>query len=432
MKLRNSILERRDIGTKNLKRIRTFLIFMYVDFRDVRQLEDVKICAGGRWIYSADFNSCKRENDGIKLGTTTRVDEELADLQQIVAAGGKIVILAHKGRYKDKTAEELDFVAPYLSDRLGIEVKYCNETVGSKAIQYAQRLENGEVVVLGNTRKNPNEEKNAGDLASHFSVLGDKAAIGGFGKAHRAHASNVGILDYMPGFLTRSQIAQMRLLAPWAGEDEAHSIAVLGGVKKEKIIIGLELAESYDRIIPGGIVLNTALKVMGYEIGKSVIEDSGRSFETEMSEFIERYPNKLSLPTMLLAARKNEYGEINSALIDIESEDVPDDYMIVDFLISDFSHLDLERVCREHGRLLIAGTPGLVPEGFTAATTDIAEYVRREDVRGLILGGDSADDIGECGSATVSTGGGSALSFLGEGTTKVFEALKRNRIKFKE
>ena len=252
---------------------------MKIDFDLVNQLEKTEIESGSRWVYVADFNI---KHTGTKLKSTQRIDVEVEDLKQLQEGGARVVILAHEGRFNDGPGE-LDFVVSYLSEQLGVDVKYFKENDTFAARNFAKGLQSGDVAIMGNTRKNEGEENGDDSLAQRFSKLGKSVAIGGFGKAHRVNSSNIGILKYLPGYATQSQLREMRNLEGLAGREEGiSSVAVLGGIKKEKITIGLVgLIDSYDVVIPGGIVLNTCLvKKFNFDVGDSVVGEVNKTLIT--------------------------------------------------------------------------------------------------------------------------------------------------------
>lgn len=210
---------------------------MGIDFSKVRHLRDANIHEGQRWIYATDLNI--KHKDG-KLKSTDRLDCEIEDIKFILDKGGIVLILGHKGRYADGDTEDLDFVCPYLSQKLGVEVKYYSENATMLCVDFAKSLPPKSCVVMGNVRKNMNEDKNDLGLASQYAKMADCVAVGGFGKSHRAESSNAGVLEFLPGYITKSQIREMKQLEFWAGKKEGvYSIAILGGVKKEKIKTGL-------------------------------------------------------------------------------------------------------------------------------------------------------------------------------------------------
>jgi phosphoglycerate kinase len=400
---------------------------MRINFHDIARLQETRINEGNIWIYVADFNV---KHKGTDLKNTDRIDVEIADTKYILSQGGVAVFLAHKGRFKDRDTEDLDFVVPHLSDKLGVGVAYFPENNTPTAVQFVQGLRPGTAAIMGNTRKHEGEERNDPHLASQFARLGQYAAIGGFGKAHRAHASNVGIQEFIPSYATESQLKEMVLLAPWAGKNlSTYSVAVLGGVKKEKITTGLVgFAQIYDAIIPGGIVLNTILKVKGYDIGASLIEDSGKTFEREVKEvLVGQYGAKVHIPGKVIVAR-HKNGQYQDAHTIEVANGVAEGYMIVDYLLPSSATDSLDRMVEENGRLILAGTPGIYVAGFKSATEAVLTRMERNSANCVMLGGDTVSEVPYDGPR--STGGGSALHFVANGTTPVLEALKANKRKF--
>jgi len=395
-----------------------------MDFKDIKQLRKKNVRKGERWIYSAGFNV------GPDLKSTERIDVEVKDIKYIIQAGGAVSILSHQGSFSNKNTIHLDFLASYLSKKLNTTVKYFPENNSPDTIEFAKSLKPGEIAILGNTRFNQGEEENDSELARQFAKLGEFAAIGGFSKAHRNNASNVGILDYLPGYITKGFLEEMVLLYPWVGKkQDTYSIAILGGIKKEKITIGLRcFVDIYDFVIPGGIVLNTILKTTGYKIGKSVIRDNGETFEKEVYNVLSgKNRHKVWIPHKVTIAKKTGKGFHDRKTIDI-SEEFNKDYMIVDYVLDDSIKEIFKKVIADNGRIILAGTPTLYSEGFKNATNQFLDYLERPDLKSIVLGGDSVSEIPFKG--IKSSGGGSALKFICEGTTAVYEALKRNTRKW--
>ena len=405
---------------------------METDFSKVNLLRERKIEKGEKWVYVADFNTeYSVSSDGkVRVENPLKFACELEDLSYLLENGASIAILAHQGRFSDGSARHLDFAAKFLSELLDREVNYFPENSTSKAARFVKKLQPGEIAIMGNTRFHEGEEKNDPELARKFARLGEAVAEGGFAKSHRENASNIGILEYRKGYLTEGQRKEMESLKKWAGKSGKFSVAVLGGAKKEKITTGLRgFSEIYDAVIPGGIVLNTIYRFLGYEIGSSLISEKGKTYEKYVEE-VFRIPEKrkkVILPERVIVAKRKDGGfeEIEEVPI---TRGVKRGYMIVDFSLPAEAHEALERAAEENGRIVIAGTPTLYKHGFTRATDEIVKYAERCE-QALLLGGDTIAEIKFNGFK--SPGGGAALYYLVHGTTKVFEALKRNRERFK-
>ncbi|MGC4979345.1 phosphoglycerate kinase [Streptomyces sp. DT193] len=381
----------------------------------MRLLRDHPVVPGERWVYSAGFNV------GPALTDTGRIDTELDDLRGLAAAGARVALLSHQGSAKDGTARHLDYLAGYLGRRLGREVRYLPECSSRQAQIWAAELRDGEIALFGNVRLEAGEECGDRELAAALARLGDRVAVGGFSKAHRRHASNVGILDFLPGYAASSLLGETELLRPWAaGGGAAGSVAVLGGVKVEKTVVGLEsLTRAYDVVIPGGVVLNTLLAVSGYAIGSSELgTEAERCAAVARTVLGRRHRARIHLPRTVLITGP----EGATRTIGVE-EGVPDGWAIVDF--------DLERwavdAVREAGRVLVAGTPGRHAEGNHRAAAAVLGAREPGEPHTLLLGGDTVAELPWTGPR--STGGGSALHYLADGTCAVIEALEDNRKK---
>ncbi len=416
-----------------------------INLGDVRRLKDAQISKGERWLYSADFN------------VVPRVDEEAEDIKRISEAGGIVLILAHQGRLKDGSAKTIEPMVQYLREKLGREVLFSKLST-EILLQEPRKLIAGDVVLMENVRLNKGEEKFDSEptkkydpeLAKKYSRLGSRVVIGGFGKAHRIEGSNVGLLDLIPGWLGTNHEVEMIKIAPWAGSDnetrkiilgpglerKPYSIAVLGGIKKEKILDGLAgFVETYDYVIPGGIVLNTLLKNQIGDMGKSVIDDGGKTFETETAEILKKHHDKIYIPDRVRILIKDENGVEKCIPADISSLSSRQNFKIVDFYINGKASYFLERTAIEGGRIVLAGTPGMFKQGYSMATTVVLDYMNRPGVRAIALGGDTAKEVRDSGIPIrfeTSSGGGSALYFLARGTTPVYDALIINKSRFSD
>ncbi|MGI5450904.1 phosphoglycerate kinase [Streptomyces sp. CA-243310] len=381
----------------------------------MRLLRDHPVAPGERWVYSAGFNV------GPALADTGRIDTELDDLRGLAAAGARVALLSHQGSAKDGTARHLDHLAEYLGRRLGRDVRYLPECSSRQARRWAAELRDGEIALFGNVRLDAGEERGDRELAAALARLGERVAVGGFSKAHRRHASNVGILDFLPGYAASSLLRETELLRPWAaGGGTSGSVAVLGGVKPEKTVVGLEsLTRTYDVVIPGGVVLNTLLAVSGYAIGASELgTDAERCATVARTVLGGRRRARIHLPRTVLIAGPD--GATRT--VGVEAG-VPDGWAIVDF---DLEGWAVDAV-REAGRVLVAGTPGRHSEGNHRAAAAVLGAREPGEPHTLLLGGDTVTELPWTGPR--STGGGSALHYLADGTCAVIEALEDNRKK---
>lgn len=380
-------------------------------------LRDRVIARGERWIYCAGFNV------GTSLSQTRRIDAELPDLRRLSAAGARVAVLSHQGSARKGDTLHLDYVADYLSRRLAQPVRYVPECVGPVALAAARALREGEIAVFGNTRHHAGEEYNDAGLARAFSELGDAVALGGFSKAHRAHASNIGLLRWRPGYVADSVAEELRDLAPWAGADPSrYSVAVVGGVKREKSELALPgFAQAYDCVIPGGTVLNALLRARGQNIGASSLGDSPEAALRAAGAVLSTASrHKLALPRRLVLATASGRSWSMSRVVGLWDYIRPHEH-IVDFEPGEAALNALTRVVAQRGRLLVAGTPALVAQGFRRACDPIAASAREAGDGAIYLGGDTIEEMPAI--PRLSAGGGAAITFLCRGSLPLHAAL---------
>ena len=385
---------------------------------DIRLLCDAPITPGSRWIYSAGFNVPRHS---LSLG---RIRSEVADLTRLAEAGARVAVLSHQGG-TPQSASHLDHVARQVAQMLDRPVGYLHTAVGPLARHVAQSMRPGEIVLFGNTRHQPGEQRNDPALAAHFAALGDAVAVGGFSKAHRSHASNVGILSHLPGFAASSLIDEVERLAPWAAPDTGrYSVAVLGGVKPEKVEIGLlHLVDRYDLVVTGGMVLNALLTGLGAPIGGSELGSSPDSGVAAAPAVLARSCRaELYIPQQVLVARRPGLSGTPARLVTVGDE-IGMDEMIVDFVPGPWLLDRLDRLARDGGRALLAGPPGRYREGFRESSDMLLRALAAPGVQSLLLGGDTVGELPWSGPS--STGGGSALTLLATGSCAVVEALRK-------
>jgi phosphoglycerate kinase len=385
----------------------------------VRHLKDHTVRPGERWIYSAGFNV------GPELREPSRIDCELDDLRWIVGAGGRVAILSHQGSHKDGSARHIEYVAEYLTARLGFAVPYFPESASDAAVARSAAMRNGEVVLFGNTRLLEGEERNDGQLAGRLARLGDRVAIGGFSKAHRAHASNVGVLAHLEGYAASSLVDGVARLSVWAGAvPQRPSVAILGGSKIEKTEIGFEcFTRLYDVVIPGGTVLNAILRSLGYDVGESALGEAPDRARVVIDGVLGRAScARLLLPESVVVARRHGREFRDPQVVPVDAG-VPAGHAIVDFLVSEEMAASLRRAANRNGRVLIAGPPCLTEAGFTTASGALMQLARDPRLATILLGGDTNAALPFDGPR--STGGGAALRLLCEGDCAVLRALRR-------
>ena len=339
--------------------------------------------------------------------------------------------MSHQGSYDKNTAKQLDYLIPYLNAYLNTRIKYFPENATEQAIRYSRNLNPGEIAIFGNTRFHQGEQKNDLKLAKQFSLLGNFVAIGGFSKAHRINSSNVGITNYLPAFLTQGISKQINLLNKWIGKSNIpYSVAILGGIKKEKFTIGLSgLINNYDYIIPGGAVLNTLLNSLGINIGGSSIYRNDPGI-IQLAEKIINNKNlyeKILFPKSIVTVNESLKKTKTIIFQDIKNINIKD-FFIVDFSITSNTESILKTVSLNKGKLLMAGPPSFCEKSFDKGTKQIIKYFNQNHKNSILLGGDTVSEVQS--KAIKSSGGGAALQYICNENLPVLDALKKNKLKF--
>ncbi|MEU4206094.1 phosphoglycerate kinase [Streptomyces sp. NPDC026294] len=384
-------------------------------------LRQTHIQPGDRWVYSAGFNV------GKSLGETSRIDSELDDIAYASQRGAVVALLSHQGSYRDGSAVPLPHIAEYLTRRLGAKVEYFSDAASDEARRHSLAMSPGDITLFGNTRLYEGEEKNDPDLARRFAALGNRVALGGFSKAHRAHASNVGILAHLPGVLAGSLVSEAEKLDTWSGrQDTTYSVAVLGGVKPEKTLIGLEhFTRIYDVVIPAGAVLNNILAALGHPVGASCLGERADVTKAAAARIVARANRaEISVPEQVVIARPGPAGNTDHRTASVR-DGIPDGYAIVDIVLPDRVFGILEHLVRSKGSALLAGTPSVYTAGHTQAADHLLAAFSAPGVNAMLLGGDTVGELPFQG--RTSTGGGSALHYLATGSFPVLTALAQQQ-----
>ncbi|CAM4047805.1 phosphoglycerate kinase [Pseudoalteromonas byunsanensis] len=364
--------------------------------------------AGQHWLYCAGFN-VKQD-----LADTSRIDEEVPDLARLVSHGCRVTVLSHQGSHGNY--QQLDYIVPYLQSKLACTVKYCDSLCWSEIYRQVDLLRDGELLLLTNSRLFEGELENKAELAEQFAGLGQRIVIGGFSKAHRSHASNVGVSRYRPSFLATGIANQIALLKPWSKNmPSALSLAVVGGIKKEKVDPGLVgLARFYDFIIPTGAVLNAILAYQNINIGGSVLPEFGQFDRSAIAQTVTQFASKLIMPEQLIVTDGVSYKKVSITQLNLTAQE-----RIVDFVPTDEMRNVISDVVSQQGRILLAGTPADATLAHSEAIEFFEQQLTFARPYSILLGGDSCADISFDGAK--SSGGGAALVYLCDGTLPILE-----------
>ncbi|MFA5604133.1 MAG: phosphoglycerate kinase [Bacilli bacterium] len=368
-------------------------------------------------IIRCDFNVPISEG---KITDDNRIVESLKTINYAIDKGAKLILMSHLGRVKkeeDKLKNSLKVVATRLSELIHKEVKFISETRGTLLETSVKNLNNGEVILVENTRfedvPNKLESNNDFELATYWSKLGDLYINDAFGTSHRAHASNVGIAETLPsgvGFLVEKEI---KMIGDVIENPVRPFTVILGGSKvNDKIGVIKNLVNIADYILIGGGMAFTFLKAKGLEVGSSIVDLENLDF---CKEILEKYTDKIILPIDVVCGIEVSENStaITKNIIDMNSDDMGLD--IGEKTIELFKkQLDKSKTVIWNGPVGVFEI-----EQFSTGTKSLASHLANQDITTIIGGGDTAAAVineGYKESFThISTGGGASLEML-EGT----------------
>lgn len=373
--------------------------------------------SGKKALIRVDFNVPLDEHLNVTDGT--RISAAIPTIKKILNDGGSAILMSHLGRPKDGPTDKysLKHVVMELQKLVGTSVKFAPDCIGQEAVQLAQSLKPGEILLLENLRFYKEEEKGDEEFAKKLAALGDVYVNDAFGTAHRAHASTAVIAKFfdtkVSGYLLQSELENADKVME---NPERPYTAIMGGAKiTDKILIIERLLDKVDNMIIGGGMSYTFAKAQGGSIGDSLCEMDKLDYVMELMEKAESKGVNLILPvdTVISKAFAND-AEQGMA----QSGEIPDGWMGLD--IGPETRKLFADVIKNSKTVLWNGPMGVFEmSSFVHGTVAIAEAVAEATEDGafsLIGGGDSAAAVNKFGFTDkvsyVSTGGGALLEHM--------------------
>ena len=388
-----------------------------------KSVDDIN-AKGKRVLVRCDFNVPLKEG---KITDETRIVAALPTIQKLINDGGKVILCSHLGKVKNgpNEGESLAPVAERLSEKLGKPVKFISDynVTGAAATEAVAEMKEGDVILLQNTRfRGAEETKNGEEFSKELADLADLYVCDAFGSSHRAHASVEGVTKFIKakggenvvGYLMQKEI---NFLGNAVENPVRPFVAILGGAKvADKLNVISNLLEKCDTLIIGGGMAYTFLKAQGYEIGKSLVDDTKLDYCKEMMEKAKKLGKNLLLP--IDAVTIADFPNPIDAPVEVETYDVTN-------MPADREGCDIGPKTQKlfadavkNAKTVVWNGPMGVFENPTlaAGTIAVAKALADTDATTIIGGGDSAAAVNQLGFADkmshISTGGGASLEFL--------------------
>ncbi len=383
---------------------------------------------GKRVLMRVDFNVPLDESQ--RITDDGRIRAALPTIKYVLEQGGKLILISHLGRPKDKVVSSLSLrpAVERLARLLDRPVVRASDCVGPEAEKMVGSLGPGEVLLLENLRFHPGETANDREFARELARLGDLYVNDAFGAAHRAHASTVGVTEFLfpcaAGFLLEKEI---RYLGGALSQPQRPFVAILGGAKiSGKIDVIENLLGKVDSLLIGGGMAYTFFKAKGLEIGKSLLDAEKVDLAGETLRKAETLGAELLLPVDCVIA-DNFSNDANTQVVKREG------------ILPDWEALDIGPQTIALFKKKIATARTIVWNGpmgvfemdrFAVGTNAIAGALAEVTQKGtvtIIGGGDTAAAVARTGlqekMSHISTGGGASLEYLEGKTLPGIEAL---------
>ncbi|MEA4965233.1 MAG: phosphoglycerate kinase [Oscillospiraceae bacterium] len=380
-----------------------------------KSVEDVAV-QGKRVLCRCDFN-VPMKNDVIT--SDKRIVAALPTIQYLTSHGARVILCSHMGKPKGEWKPELSLkpVAARLSELLGQPVMMADDVVGEDAKQKAAALQDGQVMLLENTRFMKGETKNDPELSRELADLAEIFVNDAFGSAHRAHSSTAGVADYLPavcGYLIEKEISVMGKALT---DPERPFVAILGGAKvSDKLNVINNLLDKVDTLVIGGGMAYTFLAAKGYSIGKSMLDAEKIDYCKEMMDKAAAKGVSLLLPVdTVVAAGFPDPIDGPIEVKTVSADKIPADMLGLD--IGEESCQLFYNAVKTAKTVVWNGPMGVFENPVLAkGTIAVAQALADSDAITIVGGGDSAAACEQLGFADkithISTGGGASLEFL--------------------
>jgi phosphoglycerate kinase len=388
----------------------------------VKSVSDLGDLRGRRVLIRCDLNVPL--DDAGTITDDGRIRASLPTLNELRAAGARVVVLAHLGRPKGQVNPKYSLkpAAARLSELLGAQVRLAADVVGPSATETVESLADGDVAMLENVRFEPGEESKddavRGELADRYAALGDAFISDGFGVVHRKQASVYDLPMRLPSAAGHLVMTEVEVLKKLTQNPARPYTVVLGGAKvSDKLAVIANLMNTADTLVIGGGMVFTFLAAQGYEVGKSLLEADQIDTVKGYLDQAAAIGKQILLPTDIVVAP--EFKADAPATV-VPADAIPADQLGLDIGPDSAKAFAAEIV--KSKTVFWNGPMGVAEwEQFAAGTRAVAQALTEVDGLSVVGGGDSAAAVRALGFPEdafghISTGGGASLEYL-EGKT---------------
>ena len=382
-------------------------------FKTLDNLTDIN---GKRVLVRVDLNVPVKDG---KVTDATRIERVAPTILELSEKGAKVILLAHFGRPKDGPSPDLSLslIIPAVEEVLDHAVLFASDSIGAPAADAIAKLNDGDILLLENTRFHKEEEKNDAAFTKALAANGDIYVNDAFSAAHRAHSSTEGLAHLLPAYAGRTMQAELEALEKGLGNPVRPVVAIVGGAKvSTKIDLLMNLVKKVDALVIGGGMANTFLAARGTNVGKSLCEHDLANTAKQIMIEAATSGCAIVLPEDGVIAREFKAGADNEV---VAIEAIPADAMVLDV-----GPKSVESIKEWIGRattLVWNGPLGafeITP--FDAATVAVAKYAAECTKTGKLTsvagGGDTVSALNHAGVTDeftyVSTAGGAFLEWM--------------------
>ena len=381
-----------------------------------KTLDDIGAISGKRVLVRVDLNVPVKDG---QVTDATRIERVAPTITELADKGAKVVLLAHFGRPKGEANAEFS-LAQIVDDTakvLGRTVKFAEDCIGEEADAAVSAMQDGDILLLENTRFHKGEEKNEEAFTRALAANGDIYVNDAFSAAHRAHASTEGLARILPAYAGRTMQAELEALEKGLGKPAKPVVAIVGGAKvSTKIDLLMNLVKKVDALVIGGGMANTFLAARGTKVGKSLCEHDLADTAKQIMIEAATAGCAIVLPSDGVVAREFKANADNET---VGIEAVPEDAMILDV-----GPKTVETVNQwiERAQTLVWNGPlgAFEIEPFDRATVGAARFAAEQTKAGKLIsvagGGDTVAAMNHAGVADdltyVSTAGGAFLEWM--------------------